>query len=328
MTRVHAIRVHRTGGPEELRYEEIELGAPGPGEALVRHTAIGLNFTDIHFRTGRYPLPSLPHVIGMEAAGVVEAVGAGVTEVRVGDRVCYASERPRAYAQAVVMPVTRLIKMPDWMDDETAAASILKGLTAQYLIRGAYPVQAGETILIQAAAGGVGLIMCQWAHHLGASVIGTVSTEEKAALARQNGCDHTILYTREDVVARVQRDHRRQGIARGVRRRRRADHRGVAQMPAAARHLRVLRHRRRTDPAVRPVPAQPHGLALFHQRGARRLHRGARRDDAARRGSVRRDAERRREGEGHARATPLADAAQAQRDLEARKTVGSVILVP
>ena len=215
---------------------------PAPAKRWVRHTAIGLNFTDIHFRTGRYPLPSLPHVIGMEAAGVVEAIGTGVTEVRVGDRVCYASEKPRAYAQAVVMPVTRLIRVPDWMDDETAAASILKELTAQYLIRGAYPVQAGETILIQAAAGGVGLIMCQWARHLGASVIGTVSTEEKAALARQNGCDHTILYTREDVAARVREHHRRQGIARGVRRRRRADHRGVAEMPAAARHLRVLRH--------------------------------------------------------------------------------------
>jgi NADPH2:quinone reductase len=203
MARTHVIRIHQTGGPEQLRYEEVELGAPGPGEALVRHSAIGLNFTDIHFRTGRYPLPSLPHVIGMEAAGVVEAVGAGVTDVNVGDRVCYASEKPRAYAQAVVMPTTRLIKVPDWMEDETAAASILKGLTAQYLIRGAWPVQAGETILVQAAAGGVGLIMCQWAKHLGARVIGTVSTDEKAALARQNGCSHTIVYTREDIVARV-----------------------------------------------------------------------------------------------------------------------------
>src|SRR5262245_56014841 len=204
MARTHVVRIHQTGGLDQLRYEEVELGAPGPGEALVRHTAIGLNFTDIHFRTGRYPLPALPHVIGMEAAGVVEAVGAGVTEVRVGDRVCYASEKPRAYAQAVVMPVTRLIAIPDWMDDETAAASILKGLTAQYLIRGAHAVQAGETILIQAAAGGVGLIMCQWAHHLGATVIGTMSTAEKAALARQKGCHHAILYTREDTVARVQ----------------------------------------------------------------------------------------------------------------------------
>jgi NADPH2:quinone reductase len=201
--RVYAVRVHKLGGADELRYEQIEVGAPGHGEARVRHTAIGLNFTDIHFRTGRYQLPQLPHVIGMEAAGVVEAVGAGVTEVQPGDRVAYASEKPRAYAQATVMPVTRLIKLPDWLDDETAAATILKGLTAQYLIRSAYRITSGETILIQAAAGGVGLIMCQWARHLGVTVIGTVSTAEKAALAKANGCDYPINYTTEDVVARV-----------------------------------------------------------------------------------------------------------------------------
>jgi NADPH2:quinone reductase len=202
-SKVHAVRVHKLGGPEELRYEPVEVGAPGAGEARVRHTAIGLNFTDIHFRTGRYPLPQLPHVIGMEAAGVVETIGAGVTEVQPGDRVAYASEKPRAYAQATVMPVTRLIKLPDWLDDETAAATILKGLTAQYLVRSAYRISAGETILIQAAAGGVGLIMCQWARHLGVKVIGTVSTAEKAALAKANGCDHPVIYTSENVVERV-----------------------------------------------------------------------------------------------------------------------------
>lgn len=203
MSKVFAVRVHKLGGPDELRYEEVEVGAPGAGEARVRHTAIGLNFTDVHFRTGRYPLPQLPHVIGMEAAGVVEAVGPGVTEVRPGDRVAYASEKPRAYAQVTVMPITRLVKLPDWLDDETAAATLLKGLTAQYLLRGAYPVKKGETILIQAAAGGVGLIMCQWARHLGVEVVGTVSTPEKAALAKANGCAHPVLYTREDVAARV-----------------------------------------------------------------------------------------------------------------------------
>jgi NADPH2:quinone reductase len=203
MSRVYAVRIHKNGGPEELRYEEVEVGAPGPGEARVRHTAIGLNFTDIHHRTGRYPVPQFPHVIGMEAAGVVEEVGPGVTEVKPGDRVAYASEKPRAYAQVTVMPIGRLVKLPDWLDGETAAATILKGLTAQYLIRGAYRIQSGETILIHAAAGGVGLIMCQWARHLGVRVIGTVSTPEKAALAKANGCDHPILYTQEDVVARV-----------------------------------------------------------------------------------------------------------------------------
>ncbi|MEJ8572377.1 quinone oxidoreductase [Microbaculum marinum] len=203
MTRVHAVRVHETGGPEVLRDEEIDLGEPGAGEALVRHTVIGLNYTDVHFRTGRYPLREFPHVIGMEAAGVVEAVGDGVTTVAPGDRVAYASETPRAYSEATVMPVTRLVKVPEAIDDETAAAVILKGLTAQYLIRSAYEIEAGETILVQAAAGGVGQIMCQWAHHLGVTVIGTVSSDEKAEIARQNGCDHPIVYTREDVPARV-----------------------------------------------------------------------------------------------------------------------------
>ena len=203
MSRVNAIQVHHDGGPEELRCEEIEVDDPGPGEARVRHTAIGLNFTDIHHRTGRYPVGHFPHGIGMEAAGVVEAVGGGVTEVRTGDRVAYVAASPGTYAQARIVPAARLIKLPDWLDDETAAAAILKGLTAQYLLRGAYPVRSGETILIHAAAGGVGLIMCQWARHLGARVIGTVSTPEKAALARQHGCDHPIVYTQEDVVARV-----------------------------------------------------------------------------------------------------------------------------
>jgi len=203
MSRVNAVRIHKNGGPEELRYEEIEVGDTGPGEARVRHTAIGLNFTDIHHRSGRYPVPQVPHVIGMEAAGVVEAVGEGVSEVRPGDRVAYASETPCAYSQATVMPTRRLVKLPDFIDDETAAAVILKGLTAQYLLRSAHPISAGETILIQAAAGGVGLIMCQWARYLGARVIGTVSTAEKAKLAEAYGCENPIVYTQEDTVARV-----------------------------------------------------------------------------------------------------------------------------
>jgi NADPH:quinone reductase len=205
MTRVYAVRVHQLGGPEQLRYEQVEVGEPGRGEARVRHTAIGLNFTDIHFRTGRYPLPSLPHVIGMEAAGVIEAVGDGVAGFRPGDRVAYAAATPGAYAQATVMPVSRLIKLPDFIDDEAAATTLLKGLTAQYLIRSAYTIKQGETILVQAAAGGVGLIICQWARHLGVRVIGTVSTAEKAELAKAKGCEHPIIYTRDDVVGRVRK---------------------------------------------------------------------------------------------------------------------------
>lgn len=327
MTRVHAIRVHRTGGPEELHYEEVDLGTPGPGEALVRHTAIGLNFTDIHFRTGRYPLPSLPHVIGMEAAGVVEAVGAGVTEVSAGDRVCYASEKPRAYAQAVVMPVMRLIRIPGWMDDETAAACILKGLTAQYLIRGAYPVQAGETILIQAAAGGVGLIMCQWAHHLGATVIGTVSTAEKAALARQNGCDHTILYTREDVVATVKDLTGGKGLP--------VVFDGVGG-PTIEASLKCLRRRGTCvsyGTAGGPIP--PFDLFRLNRMGSLYFTSAGLADYIAERSEMMRRAEDlfgvMRSGAVQVKVSAryrLADAAQAQRDLEARKTVGSVVLVP
>jgi NADPH2:quinone reductase len=326
MARTHVIRIHRTGGPDQLRYEEVELGSPGPGEALVRHTAIGLNFTDIHFRTGRYPLPRLPHVIGMEAAGVVEAVGTGVTDVSVGDRVCYASEKPRAYAQAVVMPTTRLIRVPDWMDDETAAASILKGLTAQYLIRGAWPVQSGETILIQAAAGGVGLIMCQWAHHLGATVIGTVSTDEKATLARQNGCAHTIVYTREDIVARVQEITAGKGLP--------VVFDGVGSTIEAS--LKCLRRRGTCvsyGTAGGLIPPfdlfrlnrmgslyfTSAGLADYIAGRAEMLQRAADLFGVMRSGAVRVPVTAR---------YALKDAAQAQRDLEARKTVGSVVLVP
>ena len=327
MSRVHAIRIHKTGGPEELRYEEIELGQPSPGEALVRHTAIGLNFTDVHFRTGRYPLPSLPHVIGMEAAGVVEAVGAGVTEVAAGDRVAYASEKPRAYAQAVVMPITRLIKLPDWLDDETAAAAILKGLTAQYLIRGAWPVKAGETILIQAAAGGVGLIMCQWAHHLGARVIGTVSTAEKAALARQNGCDEPILYTKEDVVARVRELTAGKGLPVAF------DGVGGSTFEMSLKCLQ----RRGTcvsyGTAGGLIP--PFDLFRLNRMGSLYVTSAGLADYIADRREMLQRADDlfavMKSGAVKAKVSAryrLADAAQAHRDLEARKTVGSVILVP
>jgi len=173
----------------------------------VRHTAVGLNFTDIHHRTGRYPGPGFPLVLGMEAVGVVDEVGTNVRDLRVGDRVAYAgaspSLAPGAYTQLRIMNPARLVHVPDWIDDETAAAVILKGLTAQYLLHGAYHVRAGDTVLVHAAAGGVGLILCQWAHHLGATVIGTASTKEKAAIALAHGCDHAIVSTEEDTAARV-----------------------------------------------------------------------------------------------------------------------------
>jgi len=198
----HAIRFHKTGGPEVLVWEEVELGKPGPGEARIRHTAVGLNFVDIYNRSGLYPVP-LPSGLGSEAAGVVEEVGPGVTDLKAGDRVAYGSASAGAYAEARLIAADRLIKLPDAIDDKTAAAMMLKGLTVQYLIRQTYRVKAGETILLHAAAGGVGLILGQWAKHLGVTVIGTVGSDEKAKLAQAHGCAHTIVYTREDFVKRV-----------------------------------------------------------------------------------------------------------------------------
>ena len=198
----HAIRLHRTGGPEVLAWEEVDLRKPGPGEVRVRHTAVGLNFVDVYYRSGLYPL-SLPSGLGSEAAGVVEEVGADVVDLEPGDRVAYGSSPLGAYAEARLISASHLVKLPDGIDDETAAAMMLKGLTAHYLIRQTFRVKAGDTILLHAAAGGVGLILGQWAKHLGATVIGTVGSDEKAALAKAHGCDHTIVYTREDFVARV-----------------------------------------------------------------------------------------------------------------------------
>lgn len=200
MTR--AIRIHEHGGPEVLRWDEVDPGTPGTGQALIRQTAAGLNFIDVYHRTGLYPVPAMPAVIGNEGAGVVEAVGDGVSEVRVGDRVAYCMSLG-GYAEQRLVDAARLVRVPDGITDQQAAAMMLKGCTVQYLVRRIYPVKAGDTILLHAAAGGVGLIACQWAKHLGATVIGTVGSDEKAELARAHGCDHPIVYTRENVVERV-----------------------------------------------------------------------------------------------------------------------------
>ena len=199
----YAVRIYETGGPEVLRWEPFDPGKPGPGEVRVHQEAVGLNFIDVYHRTGLYPLPSLPAIPGMEGAGTVEAVGEGVTEVSVGQRVAYAGVPPGAYAQVRNIPAHRLVVLPGAIDFTQAAAMMLQGMTARYLLRGCYRVSAGDTILIHAAAGGVGTLVCQWAKHLGATVIGTVGSSEKAALARSNGCDHPLLYDREDWVART-----------------------------------------------------------------------------------------------------------------------------
>lgn len=200
---VKAIKVSKTGGPEVLEWVDVEIGEPGPGEVRLRHTAVGLNFIDIYFRKGAYPAPALPFSPGMEAAGVVAAVGADVTDLAVGDRVAYASPPLGAYAEERIMPADRVVRVPDGVEDRLAAAMMLKGMTAQYLLRTTHRVQPGETILFHAAAGGVGLIACQWAKALGATVIGTVGSEAKATLAADHGCDHPIIYTKENVVQRV-----------------------------------------------------------------------------------------------------------------------------
>ena len=197
-----AIRMFKTGGPEVMEYVDVEVGDPGPGEVRIRHAAVGLNFIDVYFRIGLYPQP-LPSGLGQEGAGTIEAVGAGVADFKVGDRVAYAGRPNGAYAEARVMPADILVKLPDSISFDTAAAMMLQGMTVQYLLRQTYPLKGGETILLHAAAGGIGLIASQWAKALGVTVIGTVSTDEKAALAKAAGCTHVINYKTENFVERV-----------------------------------------------------------------------------------------------------------------------------
>jgi NADPH2:quinone reductase len=207
----HAIRMHETGSPEVMRWEEVEVGQPGPGEVRVRNTALGLNFIDTYHRTGLYPMP-LPTTLGMEGAGVVEAVGPKVQGFKVGDRVAYANPIG-SYAEVCLRPVARLVKIPAGVDDKIAAAIMLKGMTAWYLCKRTFKVGKGQTILVHAAAGGVGQILSQWTKYLGATVIGTVGSEEKAALAKKAGCKHVIVTSKEDFVARVKEITKGKGVA-------------------------------------------------------------------------------------------------------------------
>ena len=206
----HAIRIHETGGPEKMVWDEVPAADPGPGEVLVRNTAVGLNYIDTYHRSGLYPIP-LPATLGVEGAGVVEAVGPKVKEFKAGDRVAYTGPIG-AYAEVLLRPADRLVKIPAGIDDRTAAAMMLKGLTAQYLLRRTYRVKKGDTILVHAAAGGVGQILCQWARALGATVIGTVGSDEKAALARKAGCKHVIVTAREKFVEQVKAITKGKGV--------------------------------------------------------------------------------------------------------------------
>ncbi len=320
----HAIRIHETGGPEVLRWEEVAVGDPGPGEALVRHTAVGLNFIDTYHRSGLYALP-LPAVIGSEGAGVVEAVGPGVTEVAPGRRVAYGGERG-AYCERRRIPAARLVPLPDELDDRTAAAMMVQGLTAQYLLRRTFPVQAGQTVLVHAAAGGVGLIACQWAKHLGATVIGTVGRDEKAALAREHGCDHVIVTAREDVAARVREITSGRGVPvvyDGVGK----DTWGASLDSLAPRGMLVSFGN--ASGAVPPFSPLALAKGSFFVTRPVLAHYTATREELLAAADelfdvVRRGAVKIRVHQTYA----LQDAAQAHRDLEARRTTGSTVLLP
>src|SRR5438270_448045 len=322
----YTIQVHATGGPDALVYEEIAVGAPGPGEARVRHTAIGVNFIDTYHRSGLYTLP-LPSGIGSEAAGVVEAVGSGVDWVKPGDRVAYSGGAPGAYATARVMPADRLVKLPDGIDDRTAATLMLKGFTVQYLFRQTYRLQGGETILFHAAAGGVGSIACQWARALGVTMIGTVGSDEKAALAKANGCAHTIAYTRENFVERVKEITGGKGVPVVY------DSIGKDTFPGSLDCLKPRGLFVSFGSSSGPIAAFDIGLLL--QKGSLFATRPSIAGYAVTRQDLLRMADEMlalvKAGKivSEARQTyALKDAAQAHRDLEARKTTGATLLLP
>jgi NADPH:quinone reductase len=322
----NAIRFHQVGGPEVLQFESVNVGDPGPGEARIRHTAIGLNYIDTYQRSGLYKLP-LPSGLGGEAAGVVEAVGSGVSDLKTGDRVAYSGGAPGAYAEARVIPVDRLVKLPAGVSDRMAATLMLKGLTVQYLLRQTYPVKAGETILLHAAAGGIGLIACQWARALGATVIGTVGSDAKAELAKANGCTHTIVYTRENFVEKVKELTGGKGVPVVY------DAVGKDTFPGSLDCLSPRGMFVSFGNSSGPVP--PFEILLLSQKGSLYATRPTLATYTAKRADLLKMAEEMfalvQSGKlkNDARQTyALKDAAQAHRDLEARKTTGSTVLLP
>ena len=322
----HAIRVHKTGGPEVLSWDEVAVGEPGPGEVRIRQTVIGVNYIDTYHRSGLYKLP-LPTGIGSEAVGVVEAVGPGVDWVKPGDRVGYSGGPPGAYATARVISAERLVKLPDGIDDRTAATLMLKGLTVQYLLRQTYRLKAGDTILFHAAAGGVGLIACQWARTLGATVIGTVGSDEKAALAKANGCTHPIVYTRENFVERVKALTDGKGVPVVY------DAVGKDTFPASLDCLSPRGLFVSYGNSSGPVP--PLDIMLLVQKGSLYVTRPSLVTYANNRANIQAMAAELFELvlagkiKSEARQTfPLKDAAAAHRALESRATTGATVLLP
>ena len=320
-----AIRFHQTGGPEVLKLETTEVGEPGAGQARVRHSYVAVNFIDVYFRTGRYPLP-LPNGLGSDAVGVVEAVGSGVTDVRVGDRVGYLLGPQGAYADVRVMPAEVLIPLPDGISDRSASALMMKGLTTQYLFRQVFPLKGGEMILYHAAAGGVGLIACQWARALGVTMIGTVSTDEKAEIARAHGCMHTIVTSRENIAERVREITGGKGVPVVY------DSVGKDTLIASLDSLQPRGTLVSNGTSSGPVVIDTMMLAVkgsvwvtrpamihYATPRAHMLEMARELFDLVLAGKIR--------GEPN-QSFALADAAEAHRALEARKTVGATVLVP
>lgn len=321
-----AIQIQQHGDASVLQWRTVNVGAPSPDEVRIKHHAIGLNFIDIYHRSGLYPLP-LPSGLGLEGAGEVTAIGDNVSDFQIGDRVAYASPPIGAYAESRLMPAQRLVKLPDTIDYQTAAAMMLQGMTAHYLIRRSYRVKAGDTVLFHAAAGGVGLIACQWLKHLGATVIGTVGSPAKAELAKAHGCDHTILYNKQDVAVEVREITAGAGVPVVY------DSVGKATWQGSLDSLAKLGMLVSFGNASGPVDA--FAPATLASKGSLFLTRPTLMDYTAKREDLLSSAEELFAVVSSGAVNinihqtyPLAEAAQAQRDLEARKTTGSSLLLP
>ena len=319
-----AIRIHQTGGPEVLQWEEITVGAPGPGQVRLQQTACGLNYIDVYGRSGMYPVGDLPAVIGMEGVGSVAAIGDGVADLAIGDRVAYPMNLG-SYAEQRLIDADKLVKLPDDISDETAAAMMLKGLTAHYLLFRTYPVQAGDTILVYAAAGGVGLILCQWARQLGANIIGCVGSQEKAELARENGCHHTILYRDEDIATRVREITDGEGAAVAY------DSIGQATFESSLNSLRPFGVLATYGNASGKV--EPFGPHILASKGSLYVTRPTLATHISTKALLQEGADRLFAAVSSGKVNinvnqtfALADCAEAHRQLEARKTTGSTIL--
>jgi NADPH2:quinone reductase len=322
----HAVHIHDYGGPETLSWGGVEVGDPGPGEARIRQTAIGLNYIDIYHRTGLYKVPSLPAIIGMEGAGVIEAVGAGVCDLKIGDHVAYAGVLG-AYSVERLITAEKLVKVPNTIDDVTAAAMMLQGMTARYLLRETYRCSAETTLLFHAAAGGVGLIACQWANSIGANMIGTVGSDEKAQLAKDNGCRHVINYRNEDFVARVRELTNGKGCDVVY------DSIGKDTFPASLDCLKPKGMWVSFGNASGPVPPFDLGIlslkgSLFATRPSLMTYTECRDDLLANAGELFEMVTKGAIKIPVSRTYPLKEAGQAHRALEARKTTGSIVLLP